>query len=764
MAVEEERHLGAGLDGIVVARVARAAPAPRRQEDPAGRPSTPAAPSPVEVVVRRLQHGRRRPRARSPPSARRCPTAWRSAGARSWASTRTGCCARPRSSSSRRGRRRDPRPARRRRRAGHADPRRARHRGRRALGPRDQPQPARRHVGRRRRPRPRRQATTCRSRCRRRRSPSSRRRRRRPTVEIDDPDLCGRFTPTVLRGVADRAVDRAGSPGRLTLLGMRPINNVVDVSNYVMLELGQPNHPYDLATVPGGVLGIRRARDGETLVTLDDVERRFTADDLLICDARRRAHRHRRDHGRRHDRDRRRHHRRARRDGVVPAAGGRRRRLARLGLRTEASARFEKGVDPEGIERAVGRFAELLGVAAATPTRRRRAASCPTRAPVRLRTRAGQPHPRHRRSRPTRSAPSSSRSASRCDAGRRRPRRHHPVVAPRLRGRGRPRRGGRPPLGLRPHRRRGAADGPLRPPHRAPAARAAGSASPWSGSGSSEAMPMAFLAPGDQARAGLGDDGITITNPLVAEESVLRTSLLPGPAQGRRPQRRPPPDRRRRCSRSATSSAGRPTPAPSCPTSASTSASPSPARRRPAPSQRWWALAEHLGLDADAARPRARPACTRRGRPRSSSTATVLGVVGEVDPGVLDGVRHRRAGGVARGRPRPPPRPPAVERAVRAVQPLPVERRRPRLRGARRRARGRRRGRHRRRRRRPARVGASRSTSTAAPASADGSRSLAYRLRFQAPDRTLTDAEVGEARAGGDRRRRGAPSGRRLRG
>ncbi len=67
-------------------------------------------------------------------------------------------------------------------------------------------------------------------------------------VEVDAPDLCGRFTARVLRGVtigdSDPLIAR-----RLTLLGMRPINSLVDVSNYVMLELGQPNHPYDLAKV-----------------------------------------------------------------------------------------------------------------------------------------------------------------------------------------------------------------------------------------------------------------------------------------------------------------------------------------------------------------------------------------------------------------------------------------------------------------------------------------------------------------------------------
>ena len=90
---------------------------------------------------------------------------------------------------------------------------------------------------------------------------------------------------------------------RLTAAGMRPINNVVDVSNYVMLELNQPNHAYDLATLGGGGFRIRRASDGETLVTLDGVERTLGPDDLLICDADDRADRDRRDHGRCRHRD-----------------------------------------------------------------------------------------------------------------------------------------------------------------------------------------------------------------------------------------------------------------------------------------------------------------------------------------------------------------------------------------------------------------------------------------------------------------------------
>ena len=74
---------------------------------------------------------------------------------------------------------------------------------------------------------------------------------------------------------------------RLFAAGMRPISAVVDATNYAMLELGQPLHPFDLALLKGPGIVVRRARAGETLVTLDGVERTFTDDDLLICDAER---------------------------------------------------------------------------------------------------------------------------------------------------------------------------------------------------------------------------------------------------------------------------------------------------------------------------------------------------------------------------------------------------------------------------------------------------------------------------------------------
>jgi phenylalanyl-tRNA synthetase beta chain len=352
-------------------------------------------------------------------------------------------------------------------------------------------------------------------------------------VDVLDPDLCGRFSARVLQGVtvgpSDPAIAR-----RLTLLGMRPINLLVDVSNYVMLELGQPNHPYDLSKVRGGGLRVRRARHGEALVTLDEAERRFTGDDLLICDGE---------------------------DTPVGIAGimggadteidatttdvllemawflpiGIAKTSRRLRLRSEASARFEKGTDPEVIELAHARFAELLAPAGA----RLEAGmvdvrgELPERAPIRVRTdrlnrlvgteltsgeisellapigfatdpaggAAGDPTadldvtvPPWRYDSPTEIdvVEEVARLYGYARIGRSMPTSAHT---------------GR--LSARQQERRR-----LR--------------SLLVGRGLSEAMPLPFLAPGDLERCGLPGDGIEITNPLVKEESILRTSLLPG--------------------------------------------------------------------------------------------------------------------------------------------------------------------------------------------------------------------------------------------
>ena len=170
----------------------------------------------------------------------------------------------------------------------------------------------------------------------------------RASVEVEDPTRCGRFVAQLLTGVRI-GPSPAWLAARLTLAGMRPINNVVDASNYVMLELGPahpPLRPRPAARArPAGAPG--RAT-GETLVTLDGVERRFVPEDLLICDADDARRRHRRDHGRRRPRRSPTPPPRCcwRRRGSTPVAVAR--TSKRLDLRTEASARFEKGADPDG--------------------------------------------------------------------------------------------------------------------------------------------------------------------------------------------------------------------------------------------------------------------------------------------------------------------------------------------------------------------------------------------------------------------------------
>lgn len=177
-------------------------------------------------------------------------------------------------------------------------------------------------------------------------------------VDIVAGDRCARFTTIIISGIRI-----APSPdwmvSRLAAAGMRSINNVVDVSNYVMLETNQPNHAYDFTTLGGGGFKIRLAADGETMITLDGVERALTTDDLLICDATNRP------------------------IGIAGIMGGQKTEIsdstntialetawfepigimqsvARLNLRTEASARNERGMDPFGIDQSIARFVELL--------------------------------------------------------------------------------------------------------------------------------------------------------------------------------------------------------------------------------------------------------------------------------------------------------------------------------------------------------------------------------------------------------------------
>ena len=178
-------------------------------------------------------------------------------------------------------------------------------------------------------------------------------------VAISAPERCSRFTVQVMSGISiTQSPDWIAR--RLARAGMRSINNVVDVSNLVNLELNQPNHAYDFDSVKDGFI-VRLARDGEQFTTLDAVERTLSAGDLLICNAQDKP------------------------VGIAGIMGGLdsevtdattsiaveiayfepdavRATSTRLALRTEASLRFERGVDPFGAEFALARFAELLRI------------------------------------------------------------------------------------------------------------------------------------------------------------------------------------------------------------------------------------------------------------------------------------------------------------------------------------------------------------------------------------------------------------------
>ena len=176
-------------------------------------------------------------------------------------------------------------------------------------------------------------------------------------VETPDPELCPRYTARMVRNVKI-----APSPKwmreRLRSMGVRPINNIVDITNYVMLEYGQPMHAFDYRYVKGGKIIVRRAKDGEELTTLDGQVRKLNHDHLVIADDTRAV-------------------------GLAGIMGGEnseivadttdvvfesanfdgtciRKGALALGMRTEASAKFEKGLDPMNTLPAVNRACELV--------------------------------------------------------------------------------------------------------------------------------------------------------------------------------------------------------------------------------------------------------------------------------------------------------------------------------------------------------------------------------------------------------------------
>src|SRR5947209_13705200 len=103
-------------------------------------------------------------------------------------------------------------------------------------------------------------------------------------ITVEEPQLCPRFTGRVIRGTRIKPSPQKIAH-RLQLLDQRPISNAVDATNYVLWEIGKPTHVFDADLLEGGRIIVRKARAGETLMTLDGVERKLTTEDLVVCDA-----------------------------------------------------------------------------------------------------------------------------------------------------------------------------------------------------------------------------------------------------------------------------------------------------------------------------------------------------------------------------------------------------------------------------------------------------------------------------------------------
>ena len=176
-------------------------------------------------------------------------------------------------------------------------------------------------------------------------------------VSIEDKDLCTRYVGRVVKDIKI-AESPEWMKKRLRSAGIRPINNLVDITNYVMIECGQPMHAYDLSTIAGNEIIVRRAKDGETFTTLDGQERKLDHDVIMICDGEKEI-------------------------GIGGIMGGQnsmitddvktvlfeaatfngpniRKSAKRIGLRTDASGMFEKGLDANNAMDAINRACALV--------------------------------------------------------------------------------------------------------------------------------------------------------------------------------------------------------------------------------------------------------------------------------------------------------------------------------------------------------------------------------------------------------------------
>ncbi|HIZ07202.1 MAG TPA: phenylalanine--tRNA ligase subunit beta [Candidatus Eubacterium avistercoris] len=176
-------------------------------------------------------------------------------------------------------------------------------------------------------------------------------------VSIEDDDLCSRYVARVVKNIKI-GPSPAWMQHRLAAHGIRPINNIVDITNYVMEEYGQPMHAYDMRTIAGNEIIVRRAKKGETFVTLDGQERKLDDSILMICDGEKAV-------------------------GMAGIMGGENSMITddvtemlfeaacfngtnirlsskKVGLRTDASSKFEKGLDPNNAMEAINRACQLV--------------------------------------------------------------------------------------------------------------------------------------------------------------------------------------------------------------------------------------------------------------------------------------------------------------------------------------------------------------------------------------------------------------------
>lgn len=177
------------------------------------------------------------------------------------------------------------------------------------------------------------------------------------SVEVKAPELCPRYCARVVKNIK-LAPSPEWMQRRLAACGIRPINNIVDITNYVMEEYGQPMHAFDLDTISGRKIVVRRAADNEQFQTLDGQMRTMDSNVLMICDAEKAI-------------------------GIAGIMGGENSKITddvktmvfesacfdgtnirlsakRIGLRTDASGKFEKGLDPNNAEEAINRACQLI--------------------------------------------------------------------------------------------------------------------------------------------------------------------------------------------------------------------------------------------------------------------------------------------------------------------------------------------------------------------------------------------------------------------